>query len=495
MTKTTTDLVRELPFIAGKRFDPHASATYEAVNPATGEGLAQVVISDEADVDAAVESAELAQREWASWAPYRRGEVLWKWGDLIVEHARDLAELDTKNMGKPLRDTLADTPGQFRLPHYWAGMTDKISGDQVPVTPGHLSYTQRVPIGVYGVVLPWNGPVPGFVGRVSSAVACGNAAIVKPSEWSPLSAGLLAELCLESGMPPGLVNVVPGDGTTGAALASHPGVGGLSFTGSVATGRKVAHAAADTFKKLILEMGGKSPNIIFADADLDAAIRGTTWGIFYNSGQVCCAGTRLLVQESVAEEVVQRLAQQATKVRMGDPMDMSNHIGPIVCQKQYDKVNAYLDTGRDEGARVVVGGPSQEPDPNGYFVAPTIFDRVTPGMRIAQEEIFGPVLTVLTFKDEDEALEIANGVDYGLSAVIWTQNVGRMLRMADRVEAGTIWCNTMRLYDPGLPFGGFKNSGLGNAYAEGAVEGATRTKRVSIRFDESAGAPGWDDLD
>jgi len=492
MTKTSTELPRELPFIGGKRDDSHTSNTYVAVNPATYEELAEVVLCGEEHVDAAVEAAREAQIEWGSWAPHRRGDALWKWGDLIVANARELAELDTKNMGKPLRDTMADTPGQYRLPRYWAGMADKIWGDQVPVTPGHLSYTMRMPIGIYGIVLPWNGPVPGFVGRVSSAVACGNAAIVKPSEWSPLSAGLLAELCVEAGMPPGLVNVLPGDGSTGAALASHPAIGGLSFTGSVATGRKIAHAAADTFKKLVLEMGGKSPNIIFADADLDAAIRGTTWGIFYNSGQVCCAGTRLLVQHEIADEVVQRLADQARKVRMGDPMDMANHIGPIVCEKQFNRVNSYLEIGREEGARVVVGDVN--PEPNGYFVSPTIFDHVTPDMRIAQEEIFGPVLSVLTFKDEAEALKIANGVEYGLSAIIWTRDLGRMLRMADRVEAGTIWCNTMRLYDPGLPFGGFKNSGLGNAYAEGAVEGATRTKRVSIRFDDSAAAPGWDDL-
>jgi acyl-CoA reductase-like NAD-dependent aldehyde dehydrogenase len=492
MVGTMATLSRELPFIGGRRDDSHTEDSYIAVNPATGEELAEVTVCGLQHVDDAVAAGREAQIEWATWAPHRRGDVLWKWGDLIVDHARELAELDTKNMGKPIRDTMADTPGQCRLPRYWAGMADKIWGDQVPVTPGHLSYTVRMPIGVYGVILPWNGPVPGFVGRVSSAVACGNAVIVKPSEWSPLSAGLLAELCVEAGMPPGLVNVLPGEGATGAALASHPGVDGLSFTGSVATGRKIAHAAADTFKKLVLEMGGKSPNIVFADADLDAAVRGTTWGIFYNSGQVCCAGTRLLVQRGIADEFVARLAQEAKKVRMGDPMDPANHIGPIVCEKQFDRVNSYIRIGREEGAKVVVGEPV--PSCRGYYVPPTIFSGVTSDMRIAQEEIFGPVLSVLTFEDEAEALEIANGVDYGLAAVIWTRDVGRMLRMADRVEAGTVWCNTMRLYDPALPFGGFKNSGLGNAYAEGAVEGATRTKRVSIRFDDSVAAPGWDDL-
>jgi acyl-CoA reductase-like NAD-dependent aldehyde dehydrogenase len=350
----------------------------------------------------------------------------------------------------------------------------------------------RDPLGVSGVILPWNGPVQGFVGRVAAALACGNGVVVKPSEFSPLSALRLAQFTLAAGMPEGLVNVLTGDGRVGATLAAHPDVDGISFTGSVPTGRKVNQAAASTFKKVVLEMGGKSPNIVFADADLDQALRGTIWGVFYNTGQVCCAGTRLIIERSIASDFVARLKEKAGQVRVGDPMDPSVHIGPIVCKKQYDRVQSYLEIGRAE-ARVELGGgrPSSLPGDTGFYVEPTIFTEAIPSMRISREEIFGPVLTVLEFDDEEEALELANDVEYGLSANIWTQDSGRLLRMAERVEAGTVWCNTARLYDPALPFGGYKNSGLGNASGEGAIEGNTKLKRVSVRFDPRAAAPGW----
>jgi len=365
----------------------------------------------------------------------------------------------------------------------------------VPATPGHLSYTARVPLGVYGIIIPWNGPTHGFASRVAPALACGNAVVVKPSEYSPLTAGRLAELTVQAGMPPGLVNVVPGDGTTGAAVAAHPGIGGLSFTGSVPTGRAIARAAADSFKRLVLEMGGKSPNVVFADADLDAALRGSLWGVFYNAGQVCVAGTRLLVERSIAAEFTARLVRAAARIRVGDPMDVANHVGPLVSGKQYARVGDYLKIAADEGAEVACGGSRPPGAPAaGYFLSPAVLTGLQPSMRIAQEEIFGPVLSVLTFTGEDDAIALANQVEYGLSATIWTQDIGRMLRVADQLESGTIWGNTMRLNDPALPFGGFKNSGLGNAYAEGAVEGATRTKRVSIRFDPAARTPGWDDI-
>ena len=286
--------------------------------------------------------------------------------------------------------------------------------------------------------------------------------------------------------------MLTGDGRVGAMLTSHPGVDGVSFTGSVPTGRKVNEAAASTFKKVVLEMGGKSPSIVFADADIDGAVRGTLWGVFYNTGQVCCAGTRLVVERSVADEFVARLKEQASRVRVGDPMDPTVDVGPIVCRKQYDRVQSYLEIGRSE-AHVELGGgrPSGVPGDGGFYVEPTIFTEAMPAMRISQEEIFGPVLTVLTFDDEEEALALANDVEYGLAAVIWTRDSGRLLRMAERVEAGTVWCNTARLYDPALPFGGYKNSGLGNASGVGAIEGNTKLKRVSIRFDDEAPTPGW----
>jgi acyl-CoA reductase-like NAD-dependent aldehyde dehydrogenase len=334
------------------------------------------------------------------------------------------------------------------------------------------------------------------VNRVSAALACGNAVVVKPSEFSPLSALRMAELATEAGLPPGLVNVVTGDGRTGALLTEHPGIEGISFTGSVATGRRVAAAAGGALKKTVLELGGKSPSIVFADADLDAALRGSLWGVFHNSGQACVASTRLLVQASIADRFVARVVERAGRVRVGDPTRDGVHLGPLVSRRQYDIVTGYLAAGRDEGATVAVGGgrPPGHADGPGFYVAPTVFTGVTSGMRIAQEEIFGPVLSVLTFETEADAVALANDVEYGLSASIWTGDVGRMLRMADALRAGTIWGNTARLLHPALPFGGFRSSGVGNASGEGAVDGNTRLKRVSIRYGEDAQTPGWDDV-
>jgi acyl-CoA reductase-like NAD-dependent aldehyde dehydrogenase len=379
---------------------------------------------------------------------------------------------------------------------YWAGMTDKVLGHEVPVVPGHLSYVKRDPLGVVGVITPWNGPISSFTNRVSAAIACGNAVVVKPSEFSPLSALRMAELATEAGIPAGLINVVTGDGRTGAMLTEHPEVEGVSFTGSVATGRRVAAAAGASLKKTVLELGGKSPSIVFADADLDDALRGSLWGVFHNSGQACVASTRLLVQESIADEFVARVVQRAGRVRVGDPRTDGVHLGPVVSRRQYDLVTSYLRAGRDEGATLAVGGgrPSGHRDGPGFFVEPTVFTNVTSGMRIAQEEIFGPVLSVLTFATEQDAVALANDVEYGLSASIWTSDVGRMLRLAEALRAGTIWGNTARLLHPALPFGGFRSSGVGNASGEGAVEGNTRLKRVSIRYGADTATPGWADV-
>ena len=496
MTAELTSARPALPYIGGTSHPPQSTATFDAINPATGEVIATVADCGVDDVDAAVDAAAAAQRTWSSWNAGQRVGVLLRWADLVEQHKAELAEIDTRNMGRPLRDSLGDGAGGARLIRYWAGQVDRMTGSQVPASAGHLHSTTREPLGVIGVIMPWNGPVGSFCSRVAPAISCGNAAVVKPSEMSPLSALRLAELLTEAGAPAGLVNVVTGGGDAGAAVARHPRIGGITFTGSVATGRRIAHAAADTFKKTVLELGGKSPNIVFADADLAAAVEGAVWGVFNNAGQVCVAGTRLLVQRSVAAEFVDNLHRLAVKVRVGDPLDAATHVGPLASAQQHRRVNEYLDIAQGEGARLLLGGrrPAHT-NPDGLFVEPTVFTEVGPSMRVAREEIFSPILSVIEFDDEDDAVALANDVEYGLSANLWTRDLGRMFRMAERVEAGTVWGNTMRLYHPGLWFGGVKSSGQGSAYAEGAIEGATRVRRVSIRFDESAPTQSWPDLE
>ncbi len=471
-------------------------STLTIVNPATEETVAQLPIAGPAEVDAAVARAARGQRLWMALPASRRGELLWRWADLVQEHAAEVGRLDSTCMGKPLADAIAEAKSTAAKARYWAGMTDKILGSQVPVAPGYLSYTSREPLGVVAIIIPWNGPTSSFVGRVSFALACGNSVVVKPSELGPLSAPRLAELAYQAGIPEDAIIVLTGDGATGTLLTTHRSVAAVAFTGSVATGRAIATAAASTFKSLVLELGGKSPNIVFDDADLDRAVRGSLWGIFYNTGQVCCAGTRLLVQRSIAEEFTRRLVALAARVRTGDPLTPGVHMGPVVSGPQYQRVRSYIDVGRQEGARLLLGGgrPDSVGD-KGFYVGPTIFGEVDPGMRIATEEIFGPVLSILTFEDEAEALKLANDSEFGLSANIWSRDSARLIRMAEAVEAGTVWCNSMRLFHAGLAFGGAKDSGIGNSAGVEAVEGLTRVKRISILYGAETEGPAWADLE
>jgi acyl-CoA reductase-like NAD-dependent aldehyde dehydrogenase len=484
----TTIIERAL--IGGERVHESGASVFESIDPATEAVIAEVEQSSDAQVDGAVRAAGVAQRVWAARSPDQRSSAIWRWGELIVAAKDELSAIDTHDIGRPIRDSRNDPNVCARAARYWAGMADQIRGDQLPTAPGHLSWTAREPIGVLGIILPWNGPMLSMCNRVAPALACGNGVVVKPSEWSSLSAGRVAELAIEAGMPAGLLNVVLGDGRVGAALVEHPGVAGISFTGSPATGHRIARAAAG--KTITMEMGGKSPNIVFADADLETAAEAAVWGVFANSGQVCCAGTRLVIERGIAAEFVARVSEQAAQLRVGDPMDERTQLGPVASKVQYERVNRYLDDAVAGGARLATGG--QRPagtGERGYYVEPTVVCDAAPGAKIIAEEVFGPVLTVQEFGDEAEAVQLANDSSYGLAANIWTENVGRMLRVAERLDIGTIWGNTSRVMDPALPFGGFKDSGVGNAYGDGAIEGMTRLKRVSVRYGADAPVPRW----
>jgi acyl-CoA reductase-like NAD-dependent aldehyde dehydrogenase len=462
------------------------------IDPATEEAFGVASDCGRAEVDEAVVAATAAQRTWAAMDPTERGRLLGAWADRIELEGPALGLLDTRTVGRPVRDTRQDAAGVAGMVRYWAGMVDKLRGTQLPVAQGHLVYTRREPLGVVGILLPWNGPASGFAERVAPALACGNAVVAKPSELSPLSAIRLAELALEVGLPPGLVNVVTGAAETGAMVAAHPGITGISFTGSRDAGRSVGVAAAAGFKQVVLELGGKSPNIIFADADLDRAIRGSLWGVFFNTGQVCCAGTRLLVERGVADEVVERLAAAAAQLQVGDPNDPATHMGPLASRQQLERVGGFLAAGAAAGLRVA-GAPRALPE-RGYYVPPTIYCDVDPGSDLAQQEVFGPVLSVIPFDSDADALTIANAVPYGLAATIWTRDISRMLSLAERLDVGSVWGNTKQLFHPAMPFGGFKDSGVGNAGGDCAIEANTRVKVVAVRHDEGARDPGWDDL-
>jgi acyl-CoA reductase-like NAD-dependent aldehyde dehydrogenase len=493
---TTTETPTLGVFTGGEHVVPGGAELYRIVDPSTEEISANVVRADAAAVDDAVASAFDAQREWARLSPGRRGELIWAWTDEFLSRAEDIAVADTTNMGKVLKDARMDAEKAAKFARYWAGMADKLVGEQIPSTPGYLSYTVREPLGVVGVVLPWNAPAIMFVARVALALACGNSVVMKPSELTPASALLLARCAVVAGIPSGVVNVVPGDSTTGQALVVHPKVKGVNFTGSVASGRRVATAAAPFFKTVVLELGGKAANIVFPDADLDDAVLGSTWGVFQNAGQTCCAATRLLVHRSVAREFVDRLCALVSHVRVGHPADPTSHIGPLASRAQRDRVLEYVGTVASDGGRVLAGGgPPEDPRlSRGFYFSPTVVGGLDPDAKVAQEEIFGPVLTILEFDDEGEAIAVANGTDYGLTANVWTTNVRTMLRMADALDCGVIWGNSAMLMDPALAFGGTKDSGLGRAAGREAIDGMTTVKRVSVRYQPDAPIPAWPDV-
>jgi aldehyde dehydrogenase (NAD+) len=460
-----------------------AAKRYCLTNPATEEPLAEVAEAGEAEMDAAVNAARacLESKEWRDLPARRRGQLLYRIAELLEQRSGQIAEVETKNNGKPLFESKIDVAMAIETFRYYAGWADKITGDTLPVNGPFFTYTLREPVGVVGAIVPWNFPLNLATWKVAPALAAGCTVVLKPAHETPLTALMLGEIAIEAGLPPGALNVVPGPGATaGAALVRHPLVDKIAFTGSTEVGQWIQREAAGTVKRLTLELGGKSPNIIFADADLGAAVRGAQSAIFYGKGEVCAAGSRLLVERSVHDQVVEQLAERAKKLTPGDPFDKNTRLGAIVSKRQQESVLSYIAAGTRDGARLVAGGKAAKVNGKGFYVEATVFDGATPGMKIVDEEIFGPVLAVLTFENEAEGIELANRSRYGLAAGIWTKDVQRAHRVARAIKAGTVWINTYNFYDPAAPFGGYKFSGFGRDLGKEALANYTETKTVWV---------------
>ncbi len=456
---------------------------FPVVNPATEEVLAEVAAGDAADVDHAVQAAKACfeSAAWRDLSARKRGRLLFKAADLLEARLDEFSRLESLQNGKTLFEAKIELTMTVNTLRYYAGWADKIVGDTLPVEGPFLTYTLREPVGVVGAIVPWNFPLNIASWKFAPALAAGCTVVLKPASETPLTALLFAELALEAGLPPGAFNVVPGGGrTAGAALVRHPGVDKISFTGSTEVGRDIMKMAADTNKRVTLELGGKSPNIIFADADLNAAVRGAQTGIFYGKGEVCAAGSRLLVEQSVHQQVIEQLAAGAKKLTPGDPLDKNTRLGALVSKQQQETVLSYIKKGVAEGAQIVAGGKATKLNGKGYFVEATVFDGVRPEMTIAREEIFGPVLAVLTFDDFEAGVKLANQTIYGLAAGIWTKDIQKAHRAAKAIRAGTVWINSYNFYDSGAPFGGFKASGFGRDLGREALDGYLETKTVWV---------------
>ena len=452
-------------------------------NPATEEVIAEVALGDAADVDNAVLAARACFESdaWRSLSARKRGRMLTKAGDLLEARLDEFARLETAHNGKTLFESKIELTMTVNTLRYYGGWADKITGDTLPVEGPFFCYTLREPVGVVGAIVPWNFPLNIASWKFAPALAAGCTIVLKPASETPLTALAMAELMLEAGLPPGAFNVVPGGGSTaGAALVRHPDVDKISFTGSTEVGRQIMKMAADSNKRVTLELGGKSPNIVFADADIPAAVKGAQTGIFYGKGEVCAAGSRLLIEASVHDQVIEQLAAGAKKITPGDPLEKSTRLGALVSKKQQESVLSYIRKGIDEGATLVAGGKAVKPNGKGYYVEATVFDGVTPDMTIAREEIFGPVLAVLTFQDFEEGVKLANRSMYGLAAGIWTRDIQKAHRAARAIRAGTVWINSYNFYDSGAPFGGFKASGFGRDLGRDALDGYLETKTVWV---------------
>ncbi len=485
---TTTAVMRKQLFINNEWREAAGRQTIAVVNPATEEVIAEVASAERADVDAAVAAARAAlDGPWGRLSARERGRLVWKIGERLMERADEIARLETLHNGKPIFESRQiEVPAAAECFQYYAGWADKIHGETVPVKGNFLTYTLREPVGVVAAIVPWNFPLLLTSWKVAPALACGNTVIIKPASQTPLTALALAEVAAEVGLPPGVLNVITGPGSqVGQMLVEHPGIDKIAFTGDTSTGRQIMKGSSDTLKKITLELGGKSPNIVFPDADVDAAIRGATTGIFYGKGEVCAAGSRLLVDKSIKAEFIDKVAARARKMAPGDPLDPKTRLGAVASKKQLETDLRYIDIAKREGAQLVAGGGRADIGTGkGYFLQPTIFDGVTPDMTIAREEIFGPVLAAIEFADVDEAIARANDSSYGLAAAVWTRDIKKAHYVARKLQAGTVWINTYNVYDTAAPFGGYKQSGFGREMSLHALEHYTQVKSVWVDLNQ-----------
>ena len=462
-----------------------SGSRFETINPATGETICDVAEADAPDVDQAVQAAKAAfySGEWRNMSARSRGKLLYKLADLIEENQEELARLDSLDNGKPLTESQnLDLPFVIACYRYYAGWADKIQGKTIPVDGSYFCYTRREPVGVVGQIIPWNFPLLMQSWKLALALAAGNTVVLKTAEQTPLSALRVGELILEAGFPAGVVNILSGYGpTAGAAIANHMEIDKVAFTGSTEVGRLVMEAAAKSnLKRVTLELGGKSPNIVFADADMDAAVEGAHLGLFFNQGECCNAGSRVFVEEKCYDEFVAKSVEKARQRTVGNPFDPTTKQGAQVDQSQFDKVMSYIEAGQSEGARMLCGG--NRVGDRGFFIEPTVFADVDNNMKIAQEEIFGPVMSIIKFRDIDEAIQLANTTMYGLAAGVWTKDVTKVHAISNNVRAGTVWVNCYHAFDTAAPFGGFKQSGIGRELGEPCLENYTETKTVTIRL-------------